>query len=168
MTELKGPELALIALGANLGDPAAALQVARSQIAALGRVTATSWLYRTAPVGGPPGQPDYLNAALSLHTPLEPLPLLHALLDIERRGGRVRLERWGPRLLDLDLIGYGGRVLTSPELTLPHPHAFERGFVLAPLADVAPHWRHPHGGETAAAALRRVGTQGLERLEARL
>ncbi|GGR05210.1 2-amino-4-hydroxy-6-hydroxymethyldihydropteridine diphosphokinase [Deinococcus ruber] len=161
-------EEALIALGANLGDPLAALRAARTALEQFGTVTATSWLYRTRAVGGPPGQPDYLNAALSLHTALEAQALMHALLATEHSSGRVRLERWGPRVLDLDLIGYGDSVLNTPHLTLPHPRAFGRGFVLAPLNDVAPHWRHPVSGESVAAALARVGLDGLERLDERL
>jgi len=137
-------------------------------LADLGEVTATSWLYRTAAVGGPSGQPDYLNAALSLDTPLSPQALMLALLGAEALSGRVRLERWGPRVLDLDLIGYGATVLATPRLTLPHPRAFERPFVLAPLADVAPEWRHPATGETVQAALARLDRSGLQRLDERL
>lgn len=137
-------------------------------LADLGEVTATSWLYRTAAVGGPAGQPDYLNAALSLNTPLPAQALMLALLGAEALSGRVRLERWGPRVLDLDLIGYGDAVLDTPRLTLPHPRAFERPFVLAPLADVAPEWRNPLTGETVRSALARLGTGGLERLDERL
>ncbi|MFC4453028.1 2-amino-4-hydroxy-6-hydroxymethyldihydropteridine diphosphokinase [Deinococcus sonorensis] len=161
-------EPALIALGANLGDPAAALRWARTELARLGTVQAGSHLYRTRAVGGPPGQPDYLNAALALGTDLDPGALLRALLQTEERYGRVRVERWGPRVLDLDLIGVGGQVIQQAGLTLPHPLAFERGFVLAPLAEVAPGWRHPLSGETVEAALRRVGQAGLERLPERL
>ena len=168
LTELPGGGLALIALGANLGDPRAALRQARDVLADVGGVQATSWLYRTAPVGGPPGQPEYLNAALSLLTPLSPQALLLALLGIEALSGRVRLERWGPRLLDLDLIGYGQQALHTPRLTLPHPEAFARAFVLAPLADVAPGWRHPVTGERVQDALRRADQDGLERLNERL
>lgn len=159
---------ALIALGANLGDPLTALRQAKAVLADLGTVTATSWLYRTRAVGGPAGQPDYLNAALCLETPLSPQALMLALLGVEALSGRVRLERWGPRLLDLDLIGYGGRVLHTPRLTLPHPRAFERSFVLAPLADVAPQWRDPHTGKRVQEALNRLGLDGLERLDERL
>ncbi len=161
-------DLALIALGANLGDPRAALRQARDVLADVGEVQATSWLYRTAPVGGPPGQPEYLNAALSLFTPLSPQALLLVLLGIEVLSGRVRLERWGPRLLDLDLIGYGQQALHTPRLTLPHPEAFARAFVLAPLADVASGWRHPVTGERVQDALRRADQGGLERLNERL
>ncbi|ULH14991.1 2-amino-4-hydroxy-6-hydroxymethyldihydropteridine diphosphokinase [Deinococcus sp. KNUC1210] len=161
-------EAALIALGANLGDPLAALRAARTALEQFGNVTATSWLYRTRAVGGPPGQPDYLNAALSLRTDLAAEALMDALLGTEQSSGRVRLERWGPRVLDLDLIGYADRVLNTPHLTLPHPRAFERGFVLAPLNDIAPHWQHPVSGERVSAALARVGLDGLERLNERL
>lgn len=168
MTELLPREQALIALGANLGEPLAALRQAKGVLADLGTVTATSWLYRTAPVGGPPGQPEYMNAALLLATPLGPQALMLALLGIEALSGRVRLERWGPRLLDLDLIGYGQQVLHTPRLTLPHPRAFERAFVLAPLADVTPEWRHPVTGERVQDALERADVGGLERLGQRL
>jgi 2-amino-4-hydroxy-6-hydroxymethyldihydropteridine diphosphokinase len=161
-------EPALIALGANLGDPLAALRQAKAVLSDLGTVTATSWLYRTRAVGGPAGQPDYLNAALSLQTPLSPQALMLALLGVEALSGRVRLERWGPRLLDLDLIGFGGLVLNTPRLTLPHPRAFERSFVLAPLTDVAPEWHNPHTGEQVQDALNRLGQDGLERLDTRL
>jgi 2-amino-4-hydroxy-6-hydroxymethyldihydropteridine diphosphokinase len=161
-------ETALIALGANLGDPPTSLRRARETLADLGEITATSRLYRTAAVGGPPGQPDYLNAALSLRTPLGPQALMLALLGVEALSGRVRLERWGPRVLDLDLIGYGSAVLHTPRLTLPHPEAFGRAFVLAPLADVAPDWPNPVTGETVRQALARVGQEGLERLAERL
>ena len=168
MSEHQGTETALIALGANLGDPLAALRAAKTNLADLGEIRATSWLYRTVPVGGPPGQPDYLNAALSLETPLSPQALMLALLGVEALSGRVRLERWGPRVLDLDLIGYGPEVLHTPRLTLPHPRAFERAFVLAPLADLAPDWPNPVGGESVQAALTRLGMEGLERLGERL
>ena len=167
-SELLPRDLALIALGANLGEPLAALRQAREVLADVGKVQATSWLYRTAPVGGPPGQPEYLNAALSLLTTLSPQALLLALLGIEALSGRVRLERWGPRLLDLDLIGYGQRALHTPRLTLPHPEVFARAFVLVPLADVAPGWRHPVTGERVQDSLRRADQGGLERLNERL
>jgi 2-amino-4-hydroxy-6-hydroxymethyldihydropteridine diphosphokinase len=168
LTELPLTETAFIALGANLGDPLATFRQAKVALADLGEIQATSWLYRSAPVGGPGGQPDYLNAALSLKTPLAPQALMLALLGIEALSGRVRLERWGPRLLDLDLIGYGQTVLHTPRLSLPHPEAFGRAFVLAPLADVAPDWRHPVSGETVQGALARVGQAGLQRLDERL
>lgn len=136
-----------IALGANLGDPAATLVAVRPWLERLLRPLAPQascrWspLFRTAPVGGPPDQPDYLNAALLLG-PLardpQPQPLLEALQDLERRFGRERRERWGPRLLDLDLLWCAERVLRGEPLELPHPRLAERAFVLAPLAAIDP------------------------------
>ena len=152
-------EVALIALGANLGDPAAALTWAVGELAALGEVQAVSRFHRTAPVGGPPGQPDYLNAAVKLQTRLPAAPLLAALLAIEARFGRVRRERWGARVLDLDLIAYGAQVLDSPDLNLPHPRAWQRAFVLLPLSEVAPDYAHPATGQTVVQALAALENQ---------
>jgi 2-amino-4-hydroxy-6-hydroxymethyldihydropteridine diphosphokinase len=157
-------DLALIALGANLGKPQQTLAWARGRIAELGEITAVSALYRTAPVGGPPGQPDYLNAALGLQTEREPMDLLAELLRIEREAGRERRERWGPRVLDLDLLAYGSRVSDLPGLSLPHPRLMERAFVLAPLADIAPDWLHPVTGVAVRDALTRTEISGVERL----
>ncbi|EYB67548.1 2-amino-4-hydroxy-6-hydroxymethyldihydropteridine pyrophosphokinase [Deinococcus phoenicis] len=154
-------EAAFIALGANLGDPLATLRRAREALAMLGTLTGVSGLYRTAPVGGPPGQPDYLNAAVRLQTALAPADLLAALHGIEAGAGRFRRERWEARTLDLDLILYGDAVVQTAGLTLPHPRAWDRAFVLAPLADLEPERAHPVTGETAGAALRRVGLGGV-------
>jgi 2-amino-4-hydroxy-6-hydroxymethyldihydropteridine diphosphokinase len=134
---------ALIALGANLGQPAETL---RSALAALDadpelRVTAISGFYRTPPLGPP--QPDYCNACAALETGLGPDPLLERLLALETRFGRQRGERWGPRTLDLDLLAWGDRIHRSDRLTLPHPGLAARAFVLIPLHDIAPTWRHP-------------------------
>lgn len=154
-------EVAFIALGANLGDALGALRQARAGLAELGTLTGVSRLYRTAPLGGPPGQPDYLNAAVRLETALRPAQLLAALHAAEARAGRVRGERWGARTLDLDLVLYGARVSPDPALTLPHPRAWERAFVLAPLADLDPRLAHPRTRETVRDALRRVGLGGV-------
>ena len=107
---------AFIALGANLGGPLATLREARTGIGALGQITGVSALYRTAPVGGPAGQPEYLNAALRLDTALDPAALLAALHAAEARAGRERRERWAARTLDLDLILYGGLICDRPGL----------------------------------------------------
>ncbi|MHA0035482.1 2-amino-4-hydroxy-6-hydroxymethyldihydropteridine diphosphokinase [Deinococcus sp. PESE-13] len=153
---------AFIALGANLGDPQATLRRALTELGALGEVRGVSALYRTAPVGGPPGQPDYLNAVAELETALSAPALLAALHATEAKAGRTRDVRWEARVLDLDLIVYGEDVSDDPALTLPHPRAWERGFVLAPLSDLAPSLAHPRTGEMVAQALRRVDLAGVE------
>lgn len=130
--------LVYIALGSNLGVPKEHLTQALDAIARLPDTTLvqTSQWYRTAPIGGPADQPDFLNAVCRVDTGLEPEALLKALQAIEQEAGRVRLERWGPRTLDLDIILYGNREQDDPNLTLPHPRAHERAFVLVPLADI--------------------------------
>lgn len=135
---------AYVALGANLGDPAATVLAAFAALANLpeSRVSHGSSLYRTAPVGLT-DQPEFVNAVAELETTLAPEALLAALFDIEERFGRIRAEKNGPRTLDLDLLMYGGLVLDEPGLTLPHPRMHERLFVLEPLAEVAPMAVHP-------------------------
>ena len=131
---------AFIGLGANLGDRSATLSAALDRLDRVEgiRVVTRSSFHETAPVGGPAGQPMYLNAAAKLETTLEPHALLSVLQQIELEFGRQRLERWGPRTLDLDLLLYDSLVIETPELTLPHPLMHERPFVLAPLAEIAP------------------------------
>ncbi len=145
---------AYIALGANLGDPPAQLRAAldRLRAEAAVEVVAVSGFYRTPPLG-PPGQPDYCNAVCVVDTALEPEALLDILQDIENSAGRKRDgERWGPRLLDLDLLYVEGRVSRTPRLTLPHPELQRRAFVLLPLAQVAPDLSIPGLGPVAALA----------------
>jgi len=136
---------AYIALGSNLGDRRdyldRTLQALQEHSAI--EVTQVSTYYETAPVGGPPGQNPYLNAAAELRTELNPDHLLRVLLDIELQFGRVRAERFGPRTVDLDLLLYGDRVINEPHLTVPHPRMHERLFVLEPLAEIAPAVLHP-------------------------
>lgn len=131
---------AYIALGSNLGVSAEALEGALAMLDALPetRVLQVSPWYRSAAIGGPANQPDYLNAVCELTTGLAPRPLLDALHQIEHHFGRERQVRWGPRTLDLDIIWYQNVKSEDPELTLPHPRAHERAFVLRPLADIAP------------------------------
>lgn len=157
---------AYVALGSNLGDPLATLRWAREELSRLGTVTGVSALYRTAPVGGPAGQPDYLNAVLRLETALAPPALLAALHRLEAEAGRERRERWEARTLDLDLLLCGEEVWETPALTLPHPRAWDRAFVLAPLADLAPGLAHPGTGERVGEALERVGRVGVTRVAA--
>jgi 2-amino-4-hydroxy-6-hydroxymethyldihydropteridine diphosphokinase len=130
---------AVLAIGSNLGDRLGNLQGCVHAIARIPdtEVLATSPVYQTAPVGGPE-QPDYLNAVLIVSTGLAPLDLLEAAHRIEAEFGRVRDVRFGPRTLDVDIISYAGEVSSDPVLTLPHPRAHERAFVLAPWHDIDP------------------------------
>ena len=130
---------AYVAFGANLGEP---VETLRAAAVALGRrpgveLVAGSPVYRTRPIG-PPGQPDYANAVARVETTHEPEALLDVLHAVEAEFGRVRGVRWGPRTLDLDLIWYDGEERTDERLTLPHPRAHEREFVLRPLVDLDP------------------------------
>jgi len=130
---------AYVALGSNLGDRAAHLQFAVDALDAAADidVVAVSHVYETAPVGGPP-QDAYLNAAVAIETTLDPRALLALAQRIERDAHRVRVERWGPRTLDVDILLIDDVRLDESDLTVPHPRMWERGFVLAPLQDVAP------------------------------
>jgi 2-amino-4-hydroxy-6-hydroxymethyldihydropteridine diphosphokinase len=131
---------AYIGIGSNLNDPVIQVQQAFQALAKLpaSQLIARSPRYRSAPVGGPPDQPDYLNAVAALDTALNPDELLAALQAIEIQQGRVRTVRWGPRTLDLDVLLYGSLQRDDPRLTLPHPRLQERAFVLYPLYDIAP------------------------------
>ena len=152
---------AAIGLGSNLGDSQAILAAALCCLAETPGidVQACSHLYRTAAVGPP--QPDYLNQCATLRVTLAPTALLHTLLAIEHRFGRVRRERWGPRLLDLDLLLYGHCQFVTPELHLPHPRMRERAFVLIPLAEIAPDWRDPLTQQSIAALAQAVDPTGV-------
>ncbi len=151
--------LAFVALGANLGDPAVQLRAAVAQLELLAPVVSRSHFYESAALGGPPGQPPYVNAVVALAASgwlgREAL-LLDELLAIEERLGRVRKERWGARRIDLDLLDVAGQVRLIGTPRLPHPRIEERAFVLAPLLDVAPEWRNPLSGRRAADALAKV------------
>lgn len=143
--------LVYIAIGSNLASP---LDQVNAAIAALGdiprsRTVAVSAFYRTPPLG-PQDQPDYLNAALALETFLEPEALLDQTQRIELQQGRVRkAERWGPRTLDLDIMLFGDRIIRSERLTVPHYDMHNRGFMLWPLAEIAPDLRFPDGSTLA-------------------
>jgi 2-amino-4-hydroxy-6-hydroxymethyldihydropteridine diphosphokinase len=144
----RGEQSAYLALGSNLGDRLGFLQGAVAGLAeAPGiEVTAASRVYETAPVGGPEQGP-YLNAVVALRTRLSPAELLGLAHLLEDRAGRVRAERWGARTLDVDVLLVGDERVDTRDLTVPHPRLWQRGFVLAPLADVAPHLvRAPDGG----------------------
>jgi len=158
------PHRAYIALGANLGDPAASIRLAFEVLADLDGVELlkTSSHYRTAPVGLT-DQPDFINAVAEIVTDLDPQSLLALLLGIETAQGRIRHEKNGPRTLDLDLLLYDDVALALPELTLPHPRLHLRAFVLQPLAEIAPDLAIPGRG-TVAAWLPAVSLQQIERL----
>jgi 2-amino-4-hydroxy-6-hydroxymethyldihydropteridine diphosphokinase len=136
---LNGPVRAAVALGSNLDDPQAHVRRAFDELAALPgtRVLARSSLHRTKPVGYA-DQPDFINAVVLVETRLSARELLDALLDIERKHGRVREIPNGPRTLDLDIVVYGDARIDEPGLVVPHPRAHERAFVLDPLREVWP------------------------------
>ncbi len=127
----------VLALGANLGDRAATLRRTVAAVAEAAQVVAVSAIYETAPVGGPP-QDDYYNAVVIAQTPLSPREVLAVAHRIEADSGRTRQVRWGPRTLDIDVIAYDDVVSDDADLTLPHPRAHERAFVLVPWLDADP------------------------------
>lgn len=156
-----------VGLGSNLGDRRANLAAAleafprHPELAERVELVRASLAYETDPVG-PPGQGPYLNAAATVRTDLPPERLLAAFLDLERAAGRDRTTepRNGPRTLDLDLLLDGATVLDRPGLTLPHPRLRERGFVLIPLAEIAPGAIDPVTGESVQSLLLRLPSPG--------
>jgi 2-amino-4-hydroxy-6-hydroxymethyldihydropteridine diphosphokinase len=144
---------AILLIGGNLGNRTALLQQAVQLIEQqAGKVVKLSGLYETAPWGNVQ-QPDYLNQALQISTPLDPLPLLHTLLNIEREIGRIRQQKWGARVIDIDIIFYNDAVISLPELKIPHPRMQNRQFVLVPLNEILPDWVHPVFQQTVHALL---------------
>ncbi|MER7762961.1 2-amino-4-hydroxy-6-hydroxymethyldihydropteridine diphosphokinase [Streptomyces sp. NPDC097619] len=160
---LSNPKWAVIALGANLGNRLETLQGA---VDALGdtpglRVKAVSRVYETEPWGVEPGsQPSYFNAVVAVKTTLPPGSLLERGHAIEEAFDRVREERWGPRTIDVDIVSYADTVSADPTLTLPHPRAHQRAFVLAPWNDVDPEAQLPGHGAVAD-LLAALGTDGV-------
>ena len=156
---------ACVALGSNLDDPRAQVERGFVALAALPQTTlsARSRLYRTKP-WGVADQPDFINAAARLETALAPRALLDALLAIEAGAGRVRGARNGPRILDLDLLLYGDRIIDEPDFVLPHPRLHERAFVLLPLTDVASGLEIPGHGRVAD-LLARLDTVGCSSID---
>lgn len=155
---MSAAQVAFVGLGANLGDAAATVRAALGALAALPdtRLLRQSRLYRSA-AWGLPDQPDFINAVAMLESLQGPVELLGSLLAIERRFGRDRSAgavRWGPRILDLDLLLYADHVLETAGLTLPHPHLHERAFVLVPLVEIAPDVELPGIGLARDAASR--------------
>ena len=174
-TRAMGVNTLLLALGANLagpwGTPVETLRRARRELSRTGlAILAESGVYHTLPLG-PGRQASYLNAVLLLRARIAPAALLRHIKHIERRAGRRLGTRWGPRCLDIDILDHGGRRMGWPQrrrqpgrLVLPHPEMHRRAFVLVPLLEVAPHWRHPAlavAGRTLLARLPRVSRRGV-------
>ncbi len=136
------PNLAYLSLGSNIGDRDGHLRDAIARLAAEGRVVAVSSFYETEPVEVT-DQAWFLNCAVALETTDTPEELMATLLQIEREMGRQRVQRKGPRTIDLDILLFGDESSTRPNLTIPHPALHQRRFVLAPLAEIAPETRHP-------------------------
>lgn len=159
-------ERIFVGLGANLGDAAANVRAAARQLGQLPEtaLVAVSGLYRSAPLEAV--GPDYVNAVAELRSTLEPSALLAQLQGVELGFGRVRGHHNAPRTLDLDLLFHGARRIAEPALTLPHPRAHQRAFVLAPLAELAPDWRLADGRSVtqALAALAADPAQRTQRL----
>ena len=157
------PRRAVLALGSNLGDRRQNLQGAVDRLFAAPGLgfRAVSPVYETRPVGGP-DQPDYLNAVIAVQTALPARAILDRARRVEDALGRAREVRWGPRTLDVDLIVVGDETSDDPELTLPHPRAYERAFVLAPWHDIEPDAEIPGRGRVAD-LLDAIGLDGVQR-----
>jgi len=152
----------LIALGANLpsvaGPPAETLRAAIAAFQANGIVPVKVSQFRETQAWPDPSDPPYMNAVAQIETALDPQALLARLHEVERQFGRERHARNAPRTLDLDIVDYNGRAEEGPPV-LPHPRMQDRAFVLAPLAEIAPGWRHPVLGMTAGEMLARITTR---------
>ena len=153
---------AYLGLGSNIGNRLRNLQSVLDHLNVVTGISleAVSPVYETNPIGGP-AQPEYLNAAIEIETDKCPEKLLKHCLDIEKKMGRYRRERWEPRIIDIDVLLYGKLILNSPNLVIPHPFMHERAFVLQPLADIAPDIVHPVLGLTVNEMLARIEKSGI-------
>ena len=152
-----------LALGSNLGDRLANLRAAIDALAPEVRVIAESSIYETPPWGYT-DQPAFLNMAVKAETDLSPLALLRHLKDIESRLGRETTFRYGPRVIDLDILFYDDLVVDEEGLTIPHPRLHERAFVLVPLAEIAPELVHSVRGKTVKEMLGEVDVRGIKKI----
>ena len=157
-------DTAYIGVGSNVGDRASYLGSAVGAMRDLGEIIALSHVYETEPCDVPSPQRRYLNMVVGLDTDIAPSCLLDRLLAIERSHGRVRTVRNAPRTLDLDILFYGSQTIESDRLTVPHPRAHERAFVLVPLSEVAPSLLHPTLNRTVSQLCADVPSSGVVRL----
>lgn len=141
-------KLVYLSLGSNVGDRLANLQTAIGRLGSLGKVVAVSSFYETEPVEVT-AQPWFLNGVVALETGKMPRQLIAAILDLEQEMGRRRVQKKGPRTIDIDILLFGNSIIDLPGLTVPHPAMHERRFVLQPLAEIAPDVRHPVLKKTA-------------------
>jgi 2-amino-4-hydroxy-6-hydroxymethyldihydropteridine diphosphokinase len=162
--------LVYLSLGANVGDRASHIREAIARLEMAGRVIAVSSLYETEPVEFT-DQPWFVNCAVSMETEKTPAQLMATLLTIEQEMGRQRVQKKGPRSIDIDILLFGDAIVDTLELTIPHPAMQQRRFVLEPLAEIAPGVRHPALGKTvrellavlpAGQEVRRIQTRGTD------
>ena len=166
-TSMETKVTSFLGLGSNLGDRVGQLRGARQALQRDPAVTvvASAPLYETVAVGGPEGQPPYLNTALKIETVYSPERLLELCLQVETQFDRQRNERWGPRTLDIDILFFDSIIRMDIALVLPHPRLHERAFVLSPLADLAPDLIHPVVFLTVNEMLLRLdSTEGVQRV----
>ena len=155
----------LLSLGSNIGARLANIRAAVELLRKSGRVTAKSNVYETPP-WGVENQPRFLNCCAALETGKTPLELLSAVKDIERELGRKTRGRWEAREIDIDILTYGYEIIASAELEIPHPRMRERAFVLVPLLEIAPGFKHPESGESIDRLLKRAERGGIVRITA--
>jgi 2-amino-4-hydroxy-6-hydroxymethyldihydropteridine diphosphokinase len=151
-----------LSLGTNMGQRRRNLERALDGLGEVVAITAVSPIYQTPP-WGLTDQPDFLNLCLAATTDLTPRQLLHFNQQLEKRIGRTKEVRWGPRLIDIDILFYDDIISCSEELTIPHPQIAQRAFVLVPLADIAPDLVHPETGQTVTEMVAQVDTAGVVR-----